>query len=57
MIGQHTPSKYLRLVPVTWHHVPQSDGRHGDEAEVESLEEGPVFPGGKEGPSNGCVQQ
>ena len=32
------------MIFLTRHNVPKPDGRHGDEAEVESVEEAPVLP-------------
>ncbi len=32
----------------TWHDVSQSNGGHGDEAEVERLEERPALPDGED---------
>ncbi len=32
----------------TWHDISQSNGGHGDEAEIECLEEGPVLPDGED---------
>ena len=32
----------------TWHNVPKANGSHGDEAEVESIKEGPVLPEGEQ---------
>ncbi len=32
----------------TWDDVPEPDGGHGDEAEVEGLEEGPLLPDGED---------
>ena len=34
----------------TWDNIPKANGSHGDEAEVETIKEGPVLPEGeKEG--------
>lgn len=34
--------------PLTWDHVSEADGGHGDEAEVDGVEEAPVLVDGEE---------
>ena len=41
-------SRNTKTVSPTWHNVPKANGGHGDEAEVESIKEGPVLPQGEE---------
>ncbi len=43
------------LIP-TWHDVSESDCGHGDEAEVECLEEGPLLPDGEDSSTHGQEQ-